>query len=347
MNKKIAIIIVNWNGIRFLKDCLDTVYSQTYQNFDVYFVDNGSTDDSVSFVQQYFSRTKIIQLKKNTGFSYANNIGIHTAFLDKNVKFILTLNNDTKMEASCLSHLVETIEQDAQIASVTPKIKYLNDENLIDSVGMMIGRDGGGISRGYREIDNGQYCISSEIFGASACAALFRRESLEDIVLGKEFFDNSFFAYYEDLDLAWRLRLRGWKSWYSSEALVLHVHSGTSISYSPFKAYHVNRNRFFLIIKDFPMRYMIYALVSTPYRYIKLINSMLFKKSGPSHLLLKKTSYMTPFLIVVKGWASFIFHLPFLLIKRYTIQCKKKVSVKDIQTWFDIYTVPMDDMIYK
>lgn len=346
MNKKVAISIVNWNGLRFLENCLTAVYAQTYKNFDVYFVDNGSADESVSFVRDHFPQVKIFQLSKNTGFSYANNVAIHAAFKDDDIRYVLTLNNDTKMDSDCLFHLVKIIEQDEKIASVTPKIKYFNT-NMIDSVGMVIGRDGGAISRGYKEEDVGQYDAPVEIFGASACSALYRREALEDIRYKDEFFDNSFFAYYEDLDLAWRLRLRGWTAWSCPEAIVLHVHSGTSISYSPFKAYYVNRNRFFLIVKDFPVRYLLVALFTTPYRYLRLLNSMMVKKSGPSYQLKKKSNFLSPFFIVLKGWVSFLFHLPYLLMKRYTIQSQRKISSLDAGVLFDTYKASMEDMIYK
>jgi GT2 family glycosyltransferase len=346
MNKKVAIIIANWNGLRFLGDCLSSVYSQTYQNFEVYLIDNGSTDKSVPFVKQNFPRTHIIELEKNTGFSYANNIGIHTAFKDSEVRYILTLNNDTKIDLNCVLYLVRTIEQDKNIASVTSKIKYA-DTDIIDSVGILISRDGGAMSRGYKEIDHGQYDKVEEVFGVSACSALYRREALEDVQEKREFFDNSFFAYYEDLDLAWRLRLRGWKSWYCPEAVVSHIHSGTSISYSPFKAYHVNRNRFFVILKDLPLKYSINAFCMTPYRYVKLLRSMLFVKSGPSYELKKKTNSIIPILITIKGWASFFLYTPFLILKRYTIQSRTTVTQKEINTWFDRYQGSIHDMIYK
>lgn len=346
-NKKVAIIIANWNGKRFLERCLRAVYNQTYKNFSIYFIDNGSTDGSVAYMQEYFPEVNVIPLKKNTGFAYANNVGIHTAFLDDDVAYILTLNNDTQMTDTCVSRLVEMIERDEKIGSVTPKIKYFDNENMIDSIGMLVSRDGGGISRGYKQIDSGQFDTPGEIFGASACAALYKREALVDIQYRREFFDNSFFAYYEDLDLAWRLRLRGWKSWSCPEALVLHVHSGTSISYSPFKAYHVNRNRFFLIVKDFPARYLLMALLTTPYRYLRLLNSMILKKSGPSYELKKKTSIFAPFFVVLKGWGSFLLHLPFLLMKRYTIQSQRKITSRDAWAIFDTYAASMEDMIYK
>lgn len=128
MNNKVAIIIVNWNGLKFLKDCLESVYKQTYTNFDVYFVDNGSVDDSVDFVFKNFPKVKIIKLEKNTGFAYANNIGINKAFEDDSVSYILTLNNDTKVDKNFIFNLVSCINTDKTIGSVAPKIKFFYEE---------------------------------------------------------------------------------------------------------------------------------------------------------------------------------------------------------------------------
>jgi GT2 family glycosyltransferase len=347
MNEKIAIIIANWNGLRFLRNCLQGVYSQTYQNFDVYFVDNGSTDDSARFVRENFPKTIILKLEKNTGFSSANNVGILEAFKDSSVRHIFTLNNDTEMDKDCLKSLVESISTRSDIASVAPRLKFLYDKNRINSVGILIGRDGGGMNMGYRDIDDVQYEKPFEIFGSSAGACLYRREALEDVRDKNEFFDNSFFAYYEDVDLAWRLRLRGWKSWYCPKALVFHVHSGTSTSYSSFKAYYSDRNRLFLIVKDLPLIYMVRAFLLTPYRYWKLLNAMLFAKKKTSHHPRRKTSVFSLILLTVKGWISLAVNLPFLISKRRRIQSGRKVSLADVSTWLKKYNASIDDMVSK
>ena len=347
MKKKVAIIIVNWNGLKFLNDCLSAVYMQTYQNFDVYFVDNGSTDGSVNFVKDKFPKVKICELAKNTGFAYANNLGIKNAFLDKEIGYILTLNNDTKITDNFLENLVHTIEMNNEIGSIAPKVKFFYEENLIDSVGIVINADGGGMNRGFKEVDNGQYDKLEEVFGACAGAALYRRAALESVSYRNEYFDNSFFAYYEDLDLAWRLRLAGWKSVTCPEAIVFHVHSATAISHSPFKAYYVNRNRFFLILKDFPTRYSVMSFINTPQRYCKLFNSMFIKKSGPSYKLKEKSSLIKPFLVVLKGWCSFFVNIPQLLTKRHFIQKNLKTNINDVQKWFLTFGVDQDEMIYK
>lgn len=121
MNKKIAIIIVNWNGKRLLKTCLKAVFDQTYKNFDVYFVDNGSEDGSGKFVENKFPKTKIIKLKENTGFAKGNNVGIKKAFEDKKVEYIVCLNNDTKVDKNWLKELVKPVQQNEKIGMVASK----------------------------------------------------------------------------------------------------------------------------------------------------------------------------------------------------------------------------------
>lgn len=344
--KKVAIIIVNWNGIRLLKACLDSVNDLEYKNFEIYFVDNGSTDNSVKFVKDNYKHTKIITLDKNTGFARGNNIGILEAFKDNQVEYIVTLNNDTVVDKFFLSELVNIAELEDSIGSVAPKMKFLFEKNMIDSVGILIHSDGGGVSRGNKENDSGQYDNQDEIFGTCGGASLYKRKMLEDIQYKNEFFDEDFFAYYEDLDLAWRARLKNWISIASPRALVRHVHSATSVSFSPFKSFYVNRNRFFVIIKNYPLIYLIQAFFLTPMRYIRLINSIRIKK-GPSYNLSKNTNKLTPIVIVLKGWLSVMSHLPKMLVKRAHIMNGKKIDNQIIHEWFEKYSATIEDMIYK
>lgn len=347
-NRKAAIIIVNWNGKHLLKECLDSVFAQTYQNYDVYLVDNGSTDGSVDFAKENYPKVKLIQLKENTGFAKGNNIGIAKALEDKQVEYIVCINNDTKTKKDFLEKLVACAQANPHVGSVAPKMKYFHEENLVDSVGILIHRDGGGLSRGNKEPDEGQYDQSEEIFGACGGAVLYKRKMLEDIKHGKdEFFDNVFFAYYEDLDLAWRARLAGWKSISCPWAVIYHVHSATGVSYSPFKAFHVNRNRFFVVLKNYSFWQCLWTLlVLTPIRYFHLLNSMRVKK-GPTHELCQKTSALEPLKIVLKGWASVLFNLPGMLKKRRQIQKNRKVQNDEIKKWFEKYSTTMEKMIYR
>lgn len=348
IKKKVAIVIVNWNGKHLLKNCLDSVFAQTYRNFDVYLVDNGSEDGSSSFIRTNYPRVKLIELSENTGFTGGNNVAFHEALKDREAKYVVAINNDTKAENDFLEQLIITAEKETKIGSVAPKMKFFYESELIDSVGILIHKDGGGLSRGIKEKDKGQYDREEEVFGPCGGAVLFKRELLEDVRHSeKEYFDNIFFAYYEDLDLAWRMRLRGWKTVSSPRAIIHHIHSATAISHSPFKAFHVNRNRFFVIIKNFPFGMMIWSLlVLTPIRYLRLLNSARIKK-GPSYKLQEKVGKLEPVKIVLKGWFDVLKNLPEMLRKRKEIQSRKKVTNKDIKKWFEKYSANLEDMIYK
>lgn len=342
----VAVIIVNWNGKKLLKNCLEALAVQTFKDFQTFLVDNGSVDGSVEFIQENYPWVKIISLKENTGFAKGNNIGIAKALEDEKTEYIVTINNDTAADEFFLERLVASAKENPLAGSVAPKVKYFYEENLIDSVGVLVHRDGGGVNRGNKDVDQGQLDKKEEIFGVCAGAALYRRKALEEVAENGEFFDELFFAYFEDLDLAWRLRLFGWTAVSCPEAIIKHIHSATGISYSPFKAYHVNRNRFFLILKNFPFRFMLYALAITPMRYLRLFNSVRIKK-GPSHKLKEKAGLWAPVGIVLKGWGSVLWNLRAVLKKRSAIQKKKKVSNKEVDQWLEKYSATVEEMIYK
>ena len=349
---KISVIILNFNGKKFLETCLNSVLAQDYDNFEIILIENGSTDGSKEYLKEKYEnnkKIKIIYLDKNTGFAEGNNIGIKKAFEDKNVKYIAALNNDTKVVSGWLSEMVKTIEKNEKTGSVSSKMIFFYEQNLINAVGVLISKDGGGVNLGYKEKDEGQFEKELEIFGPSAGAALYKREVLEKTDLGEdEYFDSDYFAYYEDVDLCWRLRLAGYTSYYSPKAVVYHVHSATGVSHSPFKAYHIQRNRLFNIVKDFPAGT---ALISfffvTPWRYIHLLNSAFFRKSGPSQKAKEKSGAGTLFKIVFKAWWDFFKKLPAMLKKRKAVNKTKVVPNKEINKWFTEYEADLETMIYK
>ena len=346
--ENLTIIIVNWNGKHLLKNCLDSISKQTYKKFNVILVDNGSNDGSVEFIEKNFSEIKIIKLKENTGFAYANNLGIKEAFKNRNIKYIITLNNDTKADKDYVKNLVQEVKKDKRIGSLQPKVVNFFEKDRIDSVGMLIYKDCSAMNKGQKEIDEGQYDKKEEIFGSSASAALYTRKALEDTRLKDgEFFDNDYFAYYEDVDLAWRLRLAGFKSFYIPSSKILHVHSATGKNYSPFKAFHIHRNQYYNIIKNLPNVLLAKALFFMPYKYSLLILSV-FKNKGPSSNLSKNTNFKNNiFFIVLKSWKEVFLNLFNLLKKRHRIQKNKKVSNEEIKKWFEKYGANLEDMIYK
>lgn len=350
VDKSVAIVIVNWNGADMLQGCLDSIKQQNYSDIRVIIVDNGSTDESVELLQMYYPEYELVLLPKNTGFATGSNVGIRKALEYPDTAYIFTLNNDTELYENAVREAILLGEQKKaegeQLGAIATKMIYMDNEGLIDSVGILTHPDGGGLSRGNREPDTGQFDESEAVFGACGGAAFYTREMVEDILENDSFFDDQFFAYYEDLDIAWRAQLRGWKTYSAPKSIVKHIHSATAKSYSPFKAYHVNRNRFYVIIKNYPFWFALRALLITPMRYLRLLNSIRIKK-GPSHELTKRTNTIKPFLLVLKGWLSVIYHLPGLLSKRFKIQSRKQISSSEIQTLFDQYTASVEEMIYK
>lgn len=244
MKNNAAIIIVNWNGKRFLKDCLDSIYKQTYSNFDIYFVDNGSKDDSIDFIKKNYLKVKIIKLDKNYGFAKGNNEGIKEAFKDKEIKYIVCLNNDTITNKNWLKELIKTAEKEKQAGSVGSKILFYYEKNKINSLGVIPLKTGGAINYGKNELSS-KYEKEEDIFGPCAGSALYKREALEKAGL----FDEDYFCYLEDVDLAWRLKKAGYKSIMNPKSIVYHIHSGTSSNNNNLRSYLIVRNGFYNLIK--------------------------------------------------------------------------------------------------
>ncbi len=179
------------------------------------------------------------------------------------------------------------------------------------------------LNRGKDEKDNGQYDDKISIFGPSASAALYKRSVLEKVKLSKSgYFDKDYFAYYEDVDLAWRFHLRGFEAKFEPNAIAYHVHSATGENFSPFKAFHIHRNHYYNIIKDAPFFIMLFILIILmPIRYMLLVFSVIKGKGASAKLAKKKKDKKESIVqIVLKSWGQVILHLPKLIKKRKEVQ---------------------------
>ena len=248
----ISIVVVNYNGKKFLPDCFRSIFRQTYSRFETILVDNGSRDDSIEYTQQNFPEIKILSLSDNRGFAGGTNAGIRVAIGD----FILTLNNDTILTDDFIEELIKPMVSDSSVGICASKMLF--PDGKINSTAICISRSGAAWDRGMGEPDNGQYNVPEEVFGACAGAALYRRSMLDEIGL----FDEDFFLFMEDVDLSFRARLAGWKCIYVPTARVVHFHGGTAGFRSDFSIYFGNRNLIWYVIKDFPARTL---LLSAPW----------------------------------------------------------------------------------
>lgn len=274
---ELSIIILNWNGRHFLDDCLSSIAKQSFRDFEVVLIDNGSVDGSAKYLREFFPWVQLLELPVNKGFAEGNNLGFEKC----RGKYIVTLNNDTKLEPEFLAELVKKVESDLQIGMVAAKMLNFYITDRIDSIGIKATTAGFGANIGVGETDNGDYDLSVPVFGASAGAALYRRSMLEET----GFFDVDFFAYYEDLDLAWRGQLAGWRSVTAPAAIAYHIHSATSGRMSHFTVYHLHRNKWYTIIKNWPAALLIKYIIPVIFYDLAALWLAVLKKRGGSALL--------------------------------------------------------------
>jgi GT2 family glycosyltransferase len=327
----VSIIILNWNGRHFLDDCLLSLKKQTYDNFEVIIVDNGSTDGSVSYIKDKYSDfVLLIENPVNLGFAAGNNIGIKASA----GKYIILLNNDTKVEPDFINQMAIAAQKDDKVGMCAAKIYLDCDGKYLDTAGHLIYRDGLNRGRGRLEQDHGQFEDLEEVFFPSGSAALYKRDMLEETGL----FDEDFFAYGDDTDLGIKCRLFGWKCLYVPGAVVWHKLSGSSAVYSPDKILLVERNRIWVALKYFPAGLLFLNPYYTFIRYsYQLYN--LFLQEGAAGRFVKQHSHASLFFVLLRANIQAIMKFSKMLAKRKKIQKNIKVSTEEIYNWFDLYGI--------
>lgn len=263
MSDLVSVVILNWNGRDYIRNCLDKVLLQDFPRMEIIVVDNASTDGSAEIVRRRYPDVELIENTDNFGFGGGNNIGIGRAQGD----YVLILNNDAELDAGCVRAMVEALNRHPDSGSCSSKIYFKNSPHIVDAAGIAVYPDGLSTGRGRFE-EGERYEKEEEVFGASGCCALFRRETLEDVKVADEYYDADFFAYADDTDLGWRARLRGWGCIYAPQAITYHLHSAGSGSHSTAKAFLVERNRIWLQLKNFPLSLILYGQYFTVMRYL-------------------------------------------------------------------------------
>jgi len=243
MTPQVSIVILNWNGRHLLPACLSALDAQTFRDFEVIVVDNGSHDGSLEWLAAQYPSVRLITNATNLGFATANNQGMRAS----QAPFVMLLNNDAYLAPDCLQKLVEAANRATWAGMFACKILQHEAPDRMDSAGIEVDRAGMAWNRGWDEA-SAQHVQALEVFGPSAAAALYRRAMLDQIGL----LDDDFFIYYEDVDLAWRAQRAGWRCLYVPEAVVEHVHSATTRRGSPFKRRLLSRNKWWAIAKNYP-----------------------------------------------------------------------------------------------
>ncbi len=240
--REVTVIIPNYNGINYIKDCLDSLLAQTMEA-DIIVVDNASADGSVDIIKQY-DMVRLIELKENFGFCRAVNEGIAAT----RTKYLILLNNDTKADPAFVEELYKAIDKHDDTFSVASKMLQMNAPDRIDSAGDLYCALGWAFSLG-KDKSSKKYDRESVIFSACGGAAIYRKDLFEQI----GYFDELHFTYLEDVDVGYRARIMGYKNRYTPKAVVYHAGSGsTGGRYNPFKVRLASRNSWYVIYKNMP-----------------------------------------------------------------------------------------------
>ncbi|HEX3014730.1 MAG TPA: glycosyltransferase family 2 protein [Methanobacterium sp.] len=318
---KTYIITPNYNGLQFLRNYFESLISQTYTDFKIVFIDNSDNNDSLEFIEGNYDKQlkegKIIAIKnpQNYGFARSNNIGIKKAFEDEESEYILCVNNDTKVMPNFLEEIVNCAKRHLDAGSIQAKMIWGQYPEFIDSTGLEYSKNGLGFNRGAYE-SSSKYNEEKEIFGCCAGACLYTKEALEDIKIDNEYFDEDFFAYYEDFDLALRSRWANWSAWYCPEAVVYHYKGGTGGIISDFTVYHNWRNYTWTVFKNLPGNYIIrHSYLIFPTELVQIGINLIKKKP-----------------IIIKAKIDAYRHLNKFLKKKKKI--KKRIDLDDLEKWF-------------
>jgi len=334
---RVSIIIVNWNGMEYLENCLGSLKSQTFTDFEVILVDNGSCDGSVKFVTERYPWVKIIDLPENMGFASGNNVGV----AQTKGEYIVTLNNDTEAEPEWLAAIVKVADDNPQAGMVGSRICSFADHDLIDSIGHGVCRDG--MSRGRYRLQRWSLLEMGEveeIFFPSACVALYRRKMLDET----GFFDDDFFAYCEDTDLGLRGRLAGWGALLATRAVVYHKYSGTGGVFSPMKIYLVERNHYWVALKNFPFRLLILLPFFTIIRYLVQTRVVFYGKGSGREFLASGYRWSIVMAVIKGTWGAF-HGMPRMLAKRRQVMGTRKICGRELIRLLKFYRLSFRELL--
>jgi GT2 family glycosyltransferase len=324
----VTVTIVAFNSERFIRGCLETVFQQTHPLLNVVVVDNASTDRTRFYLEQSRDKLHLIYNESNVGFAAAQNQAIRASFSD----WVLVLNPDTLLAADFVERLLEPGQSDERVGTVCGKLLRIGEDLIvpgdrrIDSAGIYFTPNMRHFDRGWQERAEGRFDQPEYVFGASAAAALYRREMIEDVSLSDEFFDPDFFAYREDADVAWRAQLLGWTCLYTPYASAYHVRRvfpGNRRQVPAVLNMHSVKNRFLMRIKNATGSLYRSHWKSITARDVLVVGGCLFYE--PSSL---------------PAFWRLLGCLPGAIEKRRMIMSRKRVSDEYMANWFQPQAAP-------
>jgi GT2 family glycosyltransferase len=326
-NKFVTVVVLNWNGKRFLRKCISSLLNQNYLNYEVLFVDNASTDDSVDFVRALFgnsSKLRMLSLNQNYGFSKGNNLGIKSCTKSD---YVIILNNDTEVKENFIDELVNVAEDDPLVASVSCKIlstnqtvwfsqKFTNGGFIVPFLLQTL------VGQRIDEISN-KFTLN---LSNSGCAILLRKSVIDKIGC----YDEDFRSNWEDWDLGYRINLAGFKSVHIPKSLVFHV-GGGSEGFSPERCVKIYRNMLFTYFKNYDdfnliVRFPFLLFILLPiFHFGWFIHRLLGNQSD-----FYKGKELQYFVSMERAVYEFLVMLQIFVLKRYFLKGLRKTSDKTI-----------------
>ncbi len=299
-------------------------------------MDNGSTDDSLEILSRY-PEVDVLRQSENLGFAGGVNAGIRAT----DAPFVALLNNDATVEPDWLAALLGVLESHPEAGAATSKVVVADRSTVLDNVGHVVYADGLTRGRGRLEQDVGQYQKVEEVFGFSGCAALLRRSMLDDVGL----FDEDFFAYCEDADLSFRARLRGWSCLYAPGAVAHHRFSATGGGFTARKGYLVERNRFWLAVKNLPFPLLSWSLFATLLRYAWLVQGMVTGR-GAAAVYAHTQPRRRLLAALLAAYVDGVRRLPVMLGRRRRIQSRRTASAREVRGWLRRFGIGAREIAY-
>jgi len=318
----VSITIVTWNSEQYLSECFASLRQQDYPELEVTIVDNASTDGTRALLQAVEPRWRVIHNESNVGFAAGQNQAIRTS----SGEWVLCLNADVVLSPDFVSRLVEAGEAHRDAGALCGKLLRWDPSaeqhrtDIIDSTGIYFTRNMRHLDRGAEELDNGQYDRSQYVFGASGAAVMFRRDFIEAVSVEGQFFDEEFFAFREDGDLAWRAQLMGWKCLYTPAAVAWHVRRVTPERRADLPLvinWHSVKNRFLMRGKNASGWLCRRLFLPVAWRDLMTLG----------YALLRDWRLISAVFYPLRAFRS-------IQRKRAIIQSRRKVSDRDLLWWF-------------
>jgi len=318
-----TVMVLNLNGIDYIEEVLEAVCAQTvFERLQVIVLDQGSSDGSRELIDSRFGdRLELIDNGHNLGAAGGSNVGFRRA----EGKYLLRLDSDAVPKSSWAEELLAAAEANRTAGMCTSKIMFYEDSDRIDCVGHTMWPDGLNRSRGNGEVDNGQYDSEQETLFASGCAALYRREDVERV----GGFDEDFFVYGDDAELGMNLRLQNLSCLYVPTAVVFHHGSRALGQASLRKVYLIERNRVWVMLKYFPVSWI---LRSPWYTLRRLVGAWLVSRRGTGiagRIMISSSTWRVA-VTILSAWLAAAWSAPKMLIKRRQIMAASRLSTREI-----------------